>query len=326
MSLISVIVPVYKVEKYLKRCIESILNQTFTDFDLILVDDGSPDNCPMICDYYQKKDKRVQVIHKKNGGLSEARNYGIDWCFKYSDSEWIMFVDSDDWIHHKTLEILYGAIIQYGVFISVCKYEKTNGENPVLDLEDFNTLLYTAEDFFVKYNINATVAWGKLYKKECFNTIRYPVGKLNEDEFTTYKILFSYNQIAFIDIPLYAYYNNSEGIINSTWSPKKMDGLQARIEQIDFFEQKGLKKARERAIKSLLWSIKGQLESVLELNNKKYTHQLRLLLKKKLRCYKNELQLSILNTPDLYHYAYPKLSKIFWIYKGIKGKVRNIGR
>ena len=106
MPKISVIVPVYKVEKYLRRCIDSILNQTFNDFDLILVDDGSPDSCGDICEKYEKTDNRITVIHRENGGLSAARNSGIKWALKNSDSEWITFVDSDDWLHPDYLKIL----------------------------------------------------------------------------------------------------------------------------------------------------------------------------------------------------------------------------
>ena len=106
MPLISVIVPVYKVEEYLSRCVDSILSQTFEDFELILIDDGSPDNCGKICDEYTKKDNRVHVIHQENGGLSSARNAGIDWAFENSDSEWLTFIDSDDWVHIQYLDLL----------------------------------------------------------------------------------------------------------------------------------------------------------------------------------------------------------------------------
>ena len=124
--LISVIVPVYKVEKYIHRCVDSILAQTFTDFELILVDDGSPDNCGMICDEYALKDNRIHVIHKENGGLSDARNAGIDWAFEHSNSEWITFIDSDDWIHSRYLEKLYQTVNQFDCQISVCGYQKNS--------------------------------------------------------------------------------------------------------------------------------------------------------------------------------------------------------
>ena len=120
--LISIIVPVYKVEKYIHRCVDSILAQTFTDFELILVDDGSPDNCGIICDEYALKDNRIHVIHKENGGLSDARNAGIDWAFENSNSEWITFIDSDDWVHPKCLEALVRAAQIYGTEIAICNY------------------------------------------------------------------------------------------------------------------------------------------------------------------------------------------------------------
>ena len=115
MPQISVIVPVYKVEPYLRRCVDSILAQTFTDFELILVDDGSPDNSGAICDEYAQKDARVHVIHQENGGLSAARNAGIDWVFAHSDSQWLTFVDSDDWVHPEYLERLYHAVLEHNV-------------------------------------------------------------------------------------------------------------------------------------------------------------------------------------------------------------------
>ena len=120
MSIISVIVPVYNVEPYLNRCVDSILEQTFTDFELILVDDGSPDNCPAICDEYARKDSRIHVIHQKNGGLSDARNAGIDWVVANSDSQWISFVDSDDWVHPMYLFTLLSAVKTTNTYVSVC--------------------------------------------------------------------------------------------------------------------------------------------------------------------------------------------------------------
>jgi glycosyltransferase involved in cell wall biosynthesis len=113
MPAISVIVPVYKVEKYIHRCVDSILGQTFTDFELILVDDGSPDSCGAICDEYAAKDSRV-VIHQENGGLSAARNAGIEWSFDHSNSGWMTFIDSDDWVHPQYLELLHRACLENG--------------------------------------------------------------------------------------------------------------------------------------------------------------------------------------------------------------------
>ena len=125
MPKISIVVPVYKVEKYLQRCVASLLEQSFTSFDLILVDDGSPDLCGKICDQYAEKDNRIHVIHQKNGGLSAARNSGIDWSISNSDSGWITFVDSDDWVDPQYLECLYNAVKLYKTNISICAYKET---------------------------------------------------------------------------------------------------------------------------------------------------------------------------------------------------------
>ena len=128
MPAISVIVPVYKVEKYIHRCVDSILGQTFTDYELILVDDGSPDNCGAICDEYAVKDSRIVVIHQENGGLSAARNTGIDWSFANSDSRWLTFIDSDDWVHPEYLQRLLAAAVEHNVSVSICGYAQTEGK------------------------------------------------------------------------------------------------------------------------------------------------------------------------------------------------------
>ena len=128
MAEISVIVPVYKVEAFLGRCVDSILSQSFSDFELILVDDGSPDNCGKMCEDYAKQDDRIHVIHQKNGGLSAARNTGIDWTFKHSESRWLAFVDSDDWVHPDYLKILYNTAKHTSCKLSACGFFKTEGE------------------------------------------------------------------------------------------------------------------------------------------------------------------------------------------------------
>ena len=240
--LISVIVPVYKVEEYIYRCVDSILAQSFKDFELILVDDGSPDNCGKICDEYAQKDKRITVIHKENGGLSDARNTGIDWALK--NSNWITFIDSDDWVHTDYLKNLYNAVKENNVDISVCGYVNTTGEDDLhTKNSEINTLLCTPEDFFINNNINAVVAWGKLYKKSLWNDIRYPYGKIQEDEFTTHKLLFKCPQIAFVDAVLYYYYTNSNGIMGKKWTPKRLEALDAIESRMLFFKDNGFEKA-----------------------------------------------------------------------------------
>lgn len=239
MPTVSVIVPVYKVEKYIHRCVDSILGQTFRDFELILVDDGSPDNCGAICDAYAAKDSRVVVIHQENGGLSAARNAGIDWAFAHSDSRWFSFVDSDDWVHPEYLQHLLDAAVQNNVSVSICAYAQTDGREPVIDPDTLVSALWDTEEFYVAHNVNATIAWGKLYRKECFETIRYPLGKLHEDEFTTYKILFRLSAVAVVAAPLYFYYTNPTGITKSGTTRFRTDAFDAIEEQIVYFRREG---------------------------------------------------------------------------------------
>ena len=260
MPAISVIVPVYKVEKYIHRCVDSVLNQTYTDFELILVDDGSPDNCGAICDEYAAKECRVVVIHQQNGGLSAARNAGIDWAFANSDSQWLTFIDSDDWVHHEYLERLLSAAVENDTLLSICGFANTHGEQPAIDSKNLIPTLWEPEDFFVENNVNAIVAWGKLYRKECFQTIRYPLGKLHEDEFTTYKILFKYQTVAVIAEPLYAYFTNLDGITKSGMTRFKVDGFVAIEEQIEYLHTIGCDRASRAQICKYMLKLKDKLD------------------------------------------------------------------
>lgn len=246
MSLISVIVPVYKVEAYLNRCVDSVLRQTMKAFELILVDDGSPDRSGEICDEYAKQDSRVRVIHQKNGGLSAARNAGIDLVFSDSKSEWITFVDSDDWVHEKYLEALFNATSD-DVDVVIGGYAKTEGAPPCVIESKLQSQMYPVEEYYVNNTVTATIACGKLYRKKCFQNLRYPVGKLHEDEFVTYLILFEKKTVCVIEQPLYAYYQNPDSIIRSKWTIKRLDVVDACEQQVKFLENKGfLKSAKER--------------------------------------------------------------------------------
>lgn len=239
MPRISVVVPVYKVEPYLDRCVQSILNQTCGDFDLYLVDDGSPDNCGRMCDEWARRDSRIHAIHQENGGLSAARNTGISRSFAESDSQWITFIDSDDWVHPNMLRWLLRAAEEKNTSISVCGYATTTGEDPWRGGE-FRAEVWQAEEFYSKKFINATVAWGKLYRKDYFKTLSYPRSKLHEDEFTTYRLLFAAERIAYVEAPMYAYFVNMSGITKTGWSPKRLHAWEAYEQQIAFFEERGL--------------------------------------------------------------------------------------
>ena len=253
MPTISVIVPVYKVEPYLHRCVDSILAQTFTDFELILVDDGSPDNCGAICDEYAAQDSRVHVIHQPNGGLSAARNAGLDWAFANSDSEWLSFIDSDDWVHEEYLERLYRACVDTSVDISSVGLFETDGNvHYNYSADEFSLRTISTEEVYFRsvpyYQLPTISSCTKLFRKELWRDIRFPAGKVNEDRFTTHLILFQTARITYLTAPLYYYLVREDSIMHSQWMPKRLDDLEAIKGQIAFFDKKGLLKIRDYSI------------------------------------------------------------------------------
>ncbi len=323
MPIISVIVPVYNVEPYLNRCVDSILEQTFTDFELILVDDGSPDHCPMVCDEYSQKDKRVHVIHQKNGGLSAARNAGIDWVFANSDSQWISFVDSDDWVHPEYLERLLNAAVENDVAVSICGYAETEGENPVINTVEFIPKIWTPENFFVEHNVNAVVAWGKIYQKKCFKKIRYPKGKIHEDEFITHQILFEFEKIAVIEAPLYAYYKNQSGITQAPWKPARLSAVEAVEGQIEYMRQHGYPAVFRYAVRKYVMSITVHIFELEKCDpdlQKKYLPRLRRKLRRTLLKYKEIVPFS--ENTWLYENAYPRFMWLYWVVKAQIQKIK----
>jgi len=303
-AIISIIVPVYQVEQFLHKCVDSILAQTFSDFELILVDDGSADLSPAICDAYEAQDNRIQVIHRLNGGLSAARNTGLDWILGNSSSEWVTFIDSDDWVHPMYLETLYRGAVSLSVDMSVCGFEHTAGDSPKVYRDKLDAVRIGSGELYVTHTVNAMIACGKLYKKELFRNVRYPIGRLHEDEFTTYRLLFSREAVAWIDQPLYAYFQNCSGITQSKWNPKRMDGMDAQREQIAFYEEKGLLSVREFAVRRYL----SELCSHYYLSQNEYPNESKMLkktLRKGLRAYKNIKGLSIRDDFRINYAAYP---------------------
>ncbi len=260
MPTISVIVPVYKVEKYIHRCVDSILGQTFTDFELILVDDGSPDRCGAICDEYAEKDTRVQVIHQENSGVAVTRNVGIDWVFANSDSQWVTFVDSDDWIHPRMLEMLLEAANTCGVKISVCGYQEVQRKDPYEEIKETVYKKVIPNDFYISNLVNAAVPWGKLYHKSCFEKIRYPEGKIHEDEFVTYRIIYAQPHIVEVQKKLYFYFENMQGITKRGWYPARLDALDAFKIQVRYFQKVGAEAMKKLIVISYRKSLLKQYE------------------------------------------------------------------
>lgn len=312
---VTVIVPVYKVEPYLRRCVDSILAQTFRLFDLVLVDDGSPDNCGRICDEYAEKDSRIHVIHQENRGLSGARNAGIEWAFSESSSEWLTFIDSDDWVHSEYLEILLSAAARHDTDIVIGRYVNSFGED-IPSFSGWTSSVWETEEYYVNETVVASVSWGKLIRKKYYESLRFPAGKIHEDEFTTYRILFRQEHLAVVDQPLYAYFQNENGIMRRKWSPARLDVLQALEEQAAFFKAHHYMNAGKKRYRALLWwNIKNQslvleCEDLPESEKKKYIRNMKKQLRRVLLGYRGTGWCSFLESRynrDIYMNAFPGL-------------------
>ena len=236
-ALISVIIPVYRVEAYLHRCMDSVLAQTYENMEIILVDDGSDDGCPVICDAYAEQDGRVRVIHQKNAGLSGARNTGIE----AAKGGYLAFVDSDDYLASDFLARLYEACVKTGSDMSVCRWEYVKGE-AIPEKGSGETRIFTGRqmlaNLYIPDGAYFVVAWNKLYKRELFETIRYPLGRIHEDEATTYRIYHQVKQAAYVDASLYGYFVTPSSITRG-FNPKRLDWVKAGVERLDFLEQNG---------------------------------------------------------------------------------------
>ena len=243
---ISVIVPVYKVEKYLDRCVQSIAEQTYENLEIILVDDGSPDCCGALCDAWARKDSRVKVVHKENGGLSSARNAGV----AVSTGAYVGFVDSDDYIHPQMYEKLYAALAETGADISICGCEYVDGETdlPDLDMRRRSPLkeeVLSQKQAYHKishivdgYGFYVT-AWNKLYPRWIFDRLQFKEGFVHEDEFFVHHLFGCCSRIATIPDALYMYVQRSGSITKTKATLRSLHGVYAYEDRYRFFREKG---------------------------------------------------------------------------------------
>ena len=236
---ISVIVPVYRVEKYLPACIDSILNQTFTDFELILVDDGSPDRCPEICDEVARRDARVRVIHQANAGLSAARNAGIE----IAHGEWLGFVDSDDYIAPQFYEKLYQTAQRTDADCVMCSVQNVDESGKPID----SALMRVADEVKTGREVLRKIgrddvtpyltAWNKLYRRKLFNTLRYPAGRQNEDVFVFAELFCQVQRAVCVAEPLYFYRKRIGSIMNSVVTLRNLDEMWAYVNCFEHLQQ-----------------------------------------------------------------------------------------
>lgn len=237
---ISIIIPVYKVEEYLPRCIESLLSQTFQNLEIILVNDGSPDNSGRICDEYALKDSRIKVIHKENGRAYDARNKGLD----IATGDYIGFMDSDDFIHPEMYQSLYNLLEKYNADIAQCGFVKVAGDEMIQPVTDNSPVILTNEEALLQLYSDAAVEfaviWNKIYKKELLQGVRFKKAFIHDDEFFTYRLLYAASKVVVVQSQFYYYFQSPNSMIRNTFSERKMEYSEAMEERLLFFEEKGL--------------------------------------------------------------------------------------
>ena len=230
---ISIVVPVYNVEKYLDKCINSILNQTLSEFELILIDDGSKDSSGLICDKYAESDKRIKVIHKSNGGMSSARNVGLD----VAKGKYIGFVDSDDWIESDMYELLYNICEDNNCDIANCSSIIHYEQKTVIN-GGHSLIIHNKEEAMktmLEGKLYDEVVWTKLIKRKILNEIRFTEGIVYEDTDFTYRVIDKAQKVGCIGEPKYHYIKRQNGIMNIAKKDLKIDGVLVYNEMYKFF-------------------------------------------------------------------------------------------
>lgn len=280
-ELVSVIVPVYKAEDYIDRCIDSIVNQTYQKLEIILVDDGSPDRCPELCDQWADKDARIRVIHQNNQGVSAARNTGIS-C---SSGNYIVMVDSDDYLASNMVRLLCEALLHNSADLAVCGYE--TGTQDTCQFEtveccscELITGIQALERIYIDnhHALQYVSPWAKLYKRELFEGIQYPKGKIFEDIYVTHQILLKCNRVAVVPCKLVYYFQHPDSIMHAPFHTGKLDYLEALKERIDFFHVNCLPElesiAYDEYLHALIWEysrardILGNREAMKDIANR----------------------------------------------------------
>lgn len=270
---ISVIIPVYNVEKYLNQCIDSVLGQTYRDLEIILVNDGSTDRSPEICEAYKNKDSRIKLIHKENGGLSDARNAGL----QIATGDLVSFVDSDDFISINFYSKLTKLLIDTDSDITECCFIKfktiADLESQVKETDETKVEIFEANEGLKGYlseSLNVVV-WNKIYKKELLKDVLFPVNKLHEDVYWTYKIIAKAKRIAKIPDEMYYYRQHQESIMGEHYSLKRLEALQGLEEMLIFFNE-NFPDLQNQAIKTFCFGAMHhftQLSNQVEIDPKK---------------------------------------------------------
>lgn len=324
-ELISIIIPVYNVEKYIEECIKSVINQTYKKLEIILVDDGSTDNSGKICDEYSKKDDRIIVVHKKNGGVSDARNYGIE----VAKGKYISFIDSDDYIEKDMYEFLYNLIKNEDAQISCCgKYIVYDNKTELYVKKDVKEVMNSQQAILMLCNFGymGHSTYAKLYKKELFKEIKYPKIKNGEDIGTTYKVFDNANKIVYDSTPKYYYRQRADSI---TKQKKTNDEIINVSKEFMEFVIKKYPEIEKPAICYYVYTMIGFYDSIIksENQNKKQAKDILKEIRKYSKQCKNEMKIQgrkrylqsilIIHFPKIYNIIF----KIYNMEKYLRKKV-----
>lgn len=313
MDKVSLIVPVYNVDKYLEECLDSLINQSYDNIEIILINDGSTDNSGNICDKYSNKYSKVKTFHKENAGLSSARNMGIE----KSIGDYLFFVDSDDFIHPETIKIMCGLMIKENCDIVQCDFFKFHDKDSI-NFEPVTTTvkhecydgLTAVKSIYSEKSIEATIVCNKMYKRKLFDKVRFPIGKRNEDEFTTYKLLYESKKVIYIYEKFYYYRQRENSIMHSKIDINRLDYLEALEERMKFFLDNNdctmykktliqyVESARDICIKFIE---QGVFEEQVSMLLTKYNSTMNLLIKDSSVPFKKKILMKFFaNNPKLY--------------------------
>ncbi|MBR3242847.1 MAG: glycosyltransferase [Parasporobacterium sp.] len=315
-EMISVIIPVYNVEKYLNKCIRSVVEQTYKNLEIILVDDGSPDQCGAICDKWAERDERIRVIHKANGGLSDARNAGLD----AATGAYVGFVDSDDYIHPEMYRRLYEKIKEYGADLAICGFERVDEESdkvigsvnmPVKDLVDKkDAILYVCRKGpFI-------IVWNKLYKRELFSNIRFPYGKFGEDLFVMPWIYYRCDSIASVSENLYYYVLTLNSISRRDYTVWHLDSVEAYYNMMQFCQNNGFPDLLEKISAKMTDSYIVNIERIKRIlpKDKQRVREIRKMVLYGIFKYGKDVRLVhklYIVSPHIYHFLLRAKRKLF---------------
>lgn len=303
-DLISIVVPIYNVEKYLDRCLQSLLDQTYRNFEIILIDDESPDDCPRLCDEYAMRHSNISVLHLKNSGLSGARNAGIE----NAKGKYITFVDSDDYVDSELLSVLKKGIdADINILLSMCSYRKLSQSDPMPELtktKEWSVINDVEAMDMLLSNQSKTTAWGKLYSKELFKDMRFPVGRLYEDMFVMPTLFRRAKKISVSPQELYFYCQDGESITRSKFNYKMLEMIDALLvwnNQVELYYPQLIEKAKCHYYSSIITSCQFLVKKTDDYGISKYrqfkkeiTQEYKLILKSKFTSRSSKLKAFLL--------------------------------